>query len=145
METIGQFQSWDCNLEAAAHEELSKCAPITKVGTYGFNDGTLQTDTKNLLNTWWNEVKATAWPANQKYTKKFRHFAPMVYDKSKGVGCTYTLCNDEVKMVCAYDQDIVTQKPTVEMYVKSAGDTCDGCKATCTYFLCKEPYTPGEI
>ncbi|KIH60732.1 SCP-like protein [Ancylostoma duodenale] len=154
--------SWDCNLEAIAHDKLTKCTSINKLGAYGFNDGTkkekreshrlskkakcsLEQDTKTLMKTWWDEVRKTDWPANQEYSKKFRHFAPMVYDKSKGVGCTYTLCNDEVKMVCAYNEDIVGKNPAEKMYEKAAADTCGGCtKDTCFSGLCVEKYTPVE-
>ncbi|KAL6727931.1 hypothetical protein Aduo_009763 [Ancylostoma duodenale] len=143
--------SWDCNLEAIAHDKLTKCTSINKLGAYGFNDGTLskkakcslEQDTKTLMKTWWDEVRKTDWPTDQKYAKKFRHFAPMVYDKSKGVGCTYTLCSGEVKMLCAYNEDIVGKNPPEKMYEVAAPDTCDGCtKDTCFDGLCVEEYTP---
>ncbi|RCN35091.1 SCP-like protein [Ancylostoma caninum] len=101
--------SWDCNLEAVAHTELSKCGTISdiKIGNtkYGFNDGTLESDTKTLLKKWWNEVKEHDFPADRKYSADFRHFAPMIYEDSTGIGCTYTLCNRETKMVCAYSAE----------------------------------------
>ncbi|EPB76221.1 hypothetical protein ANCCEY_04699 [Ancylostoma ceylanicum] len=64
----------------------------------------------------------------------------MAYDKAKGVGCTYTTCGSETKMVCAYTGDIVSQSANTAKEMYTHGNTCDTCK--CVEYLCQDTYTP---
>ncbi|EPB76218.1 SCP-like protein [Ancylostoma ceylanicum] len=109
---------WDCNVEMIAHEALTNCTAIPDTGLevngegLDFREGIIPkkkdfnvlTETKQLLNAWYNEVRQSIIPDTLKWGPSYHNFSAIVRDDAKGMACTYTTaCGDGMKMVCVYN------------------------------------------
>ncbi|EYC36877.1 hypothetical protein Y032_0847g2665 [Ancylostoma ceylanicum] len=113
---------WDCNVEMIAHEALTNCTAIPDTGLevngegLDFREGIIPkkkdfnvlTETKQLLNAWYNEVRQSIIPDTLKWGPSYHNFSAIVRDDAKGMACTYTTaCGDGMKMVCVYNAPYV--------------------------------------
>ncbi|EYB86863.1 hypothetical protein Y032_0272g939 [Ancylostoma ceylanicum] len=119
---VSIVMEWDCNTEMIAHEVLTNCTTLPdsgiKVNGVGldFREGVISkkkdfdvvTETKQLLNAWYNEVKQNDIPVSLKWNPSYHNFCAIVRDDAKGMACTYTTaCGGGTKMVCVYNAPYV--------------------------------------
>ncbi|EYB86897.1 hypothetical protein Y032_0272g961 [Ancylostoma ceylanicum] len=141
MGTLLQFQEWDCNIEMIAHEALTNCTTIPESGLevngvgLDFREGIISekkdfdvlTETKQLLNAWYNEVKQNDIPDPVKWNAAYHNFAIFIRDDAKGMACTYTTaCGGGTKMLCVYRTPYVIF-PRVWHVIPGKGSGADIC------------------
>ncbi|RCN30703.1 SCP-like protein [Ancylostoma caninum] len=130
--------AWDCNLEKEAQENAEKCTAYA--GTYGANEQMFKgkpcnatSKTKEVLNTWWKEIRSATLPGDNKYDKTMiPHFGQMAFHESTIMACSYAACSGQTNLLCLYEKPAVDQQ---ELY--AAGDTCGDCADKCIDNLCQ--------
>ncbi|EYC07209.1 hypothetical protein Y032_0071g526 [Ancylostoma ceylanicum] len=131
--------AWDCNLEKEAQENAEQCTDYTSQ-KYGFNQQKFKCKTcdanekaKEVLNTWWKEVRSATLSDGNKYDKTtVPHFGQMAFHESTIMACSYAACSGQTNLLCLYEKAAVDQQ-----VLYTAGDTCGGCAQNCINNLCQ--------
>ncbi|KIH61519.1 SCP-like protein [Ancylostoma duodenale] len=103
--------AWDCNLEKEAEEGAQKCTDYTSP-TYGVNQEKFKSKpceanakTKEVLNTWWKEVRSAKLTDGNKYDKNtIPHFGQMAFHESTIMACSYAPCGGKTSLLCLYEK-----------------------------------------
>ncbi|ETN72010.1 SCP-like protein, partial [Necator americanus] len=105
--------TWDCNLEREATDGAAKCTSYTKpdhginekVFTAG-NTCNIKTKTQEVLNEWWNEIKANNLAADEKYQDNsgLGNFANMAFWETNAFACGTAKCQDGIRLLCIYNK-----------------------------------------
>ncbi|KAL6741918.1 hypothetical protein Aduo_015125 [Ancylostoma duodenale] len=162
-----ELMHWDCTIEEMAEAAAKGCPtsptiptipgtnPAEKFGSI-FESAKVKpkdcnpvTSTDSLIKKWWKEGAKKQ--ENQKRVQDNDKFAQMAYSESKGLGCTYQPCGQNLYVLCLYGQDAVTKVgANGDLYqpTNQAAEICESCEKNaanqllCAEALCNPPYTP---